>query len=97
MKRRDDDLLHNAVVAAALAVLAVVAWAGGSRLYRRWQAGRPSAAGPVKPEAPAEVGVDRPPAVIPPLALVGMQPGAPSKPRSQPAAVPKPPITPDRE
>ena len=97
MKQRDDDLLHNAVVAAALAVLAIVVWVGGGRLYRRWQAGRSASAVPAAPVPEQEAGVDRPPSAIPPLSLVGIQSGAASKPKSQPAAVPKPPITPDRE
>ncbi|MBI5598048.1 MAG: hypothetical protein HY928_18350 [Elusimicrobia bacterium] len=97
MKQKDDDLLHNTVVAAALAVLGVVLWVGGSRLYRRWQAGRPTVSAPAQPPPAADDGIDRPPSGIPPLSLVGLHPRTPNKPKPQPAAVPKPPITPDRE
>lgn len=97
MKRKGEDLLVTAVVVSALAVLAVVFWAGGRRLYARWQSGRP-AAPPVEGGAAQDDGVDRPPSQIPPLAMVGIAPAKPARPRQQPpAALPMPPITPDRE
>lgn len=95
--RKGEDLLVTAVVVSALAVLAVVFWVGGRRLYARWQTGRPAV--PVVPREPAQDdGVDRPPSQIPPLAMVGIAPAKPARPRApQPAALPMPPITPDRE
>lgn len=99
MRKKDSDALHNAVVLSALVVLGLTLWAGGRRLYSRWQAG--SAPPRPAPERPAQVpdGYDRPPSVIPPLALVGIAPdGSKTKPRPKPpAARPMPPITPDRE
>ena len=100
MRPQEDDRLHALVVLSALVVLAIVVWAGGRRLYGRWAAGRgavPSAAvsGPRRDD-----GVDRPPSFIPPLALVGVKPNArpPKSPKPKPpAAVPMPPITPDKE
>lgn len=97
MKKKDEDLLHLAVVASAVLVLALVAWAGGRRLLARWGSG-PEPVAPAAPPRPAADGVDRPPTVIPPLALVGVKPETPSsRPRTQPAARPMPPVTPDRE
>ena len=95
VKRRDDDTLHAVVVIAALAVLAIVAWVGGRRLYGRWNAGRPEAS-PSAPKPVQDDGVDRPPASIPPLALVGISPPV-SRAKNRPAARPMPAITPDRE
>ena len=99
-KRKDEDALVTVVVVSAAAVLALTLWAGGKRLYARWQLGRGGepVAGPVQPR-PDDDGYDRPPAVIPPLAMVGIAPStkaAKSRPNA-PAARPMPPITPDRE
>jgi hypothetical protein len=96
--RKGEDLLVNAVVVSALAVLAVVLWVGGRRLYARWQTGRP-AAPVVQGGEPEDDGMDRPPTSIPPLSLVGLAPSsATARPRPRPpAARPMPPITPDRE
>lgn len=100
MRKPGDDPLHALVVWSALAVLAVVLGLGGRRLYRRWAAGRPvpPAGGSAAPRK--DDGIDRPPSLIPPLALSGARPsGRPGKnlKRKQPAAVPMPPIRPDKE
>ncbi|TBR20094.1 hypothetical protein EPO15_13620 [bacterium] len=97
-KNKGEDALVWAAVAAALAVLAVTGWVGGRRLYARWQSGRPAPTAPVERPSVPEDGVDRPPTVIPPLAMVGIAPAA-KPPRNRPkppAALPMPPITPDR-
>ncbi|MBI3299316.1 MAG: hypothetical protein HYZ75_14205 [Elusimicrobia bacterium] len=95
--RREDDVLHKLVVLSALAVLAIVLVVGGGRAYRRWVR-RPAPLPVQRPPVAPDDGVDRPPSVIPPLALSGAQPAASPRPRDfSPAARPKPPITPDRE
>lgn len=98
-KRGAEDTLVTVVVISALVVLGLVFWAGGRRLYSRWQVGRGTGPGPAQTRPRVDDGVDRPPTMIPPLAMVGIAPST-SPPRNRPktpAALPMPPITPDRE
>ena len=99
MKRKNDDALVTLVVASAAVVLGLVLWAGGKRLYARWQVSRAPAPVTAPVSQPSGDAYDRPPAGLPPLAMVGIAPTSkPIKPRDNaPAALPMPPITPDRE
>ena len=98
-RRKDEDALVTVVVAAAAAVLALTLWAGGKRLYARWQLGRGGESVAVPVPKPVDDGYDRPPSAIPPLAMVGIAPSSktPKARPKTPAARPMPPITPDRE